>query len=1054
MLSISSIGSASGASNYYGKDDYYLSGEADSPGLSWGGEGAEKAGLSGTTNPNEFRQVLDGSHPAFNGGNQTAPDPKHRAGWDMTFSAPKTVSMLALVGGDKRLVDAHRQANMSAMKYAEKNFGMTRVRQGDGTIQPVRTGNLVIATTEHQTSRAGDPQLHSHNIVANKTWDAATSTWRAVESSNIYQHQKMLGLVYRAELAKNVMALGYDVVKDSKDGTFEIAGIDRKAVEVFSKRHMEIEARIEKLEKERGRSLTPAERDAVVLKDRPKKLDHPRAELEGMWKESAKQAGMNLDGVTAQARDQKQGVDVSPRTSGLVNDLASRLSEIIGKLTGKPTSTNDPYAVGANTRTDTVLSKAVSFGLRVLEQGSTVFSKHDVLYEAMKIAPAGVTAKNLERPLAALRADQRVQQADKRVLDGITTKTALQVERGIIGNIAAGKNSVEPIYTPAAATDALANAQSKEGSIKLDPSQQTAALHLLTSRDKYTGIQGSAGVGKTAMFKVVREAAPDVQFIGLAAQHDAAQVLFKGAGINSRTIESFLQNVERTATRTTPQALQKMKATYANVTLLVDESSMQSNAQMARLQSAIEVSGIKRTFFVGDERQLGSVEAGAPFSYALEKNLDHAKMDNIRRQKDPQLLAAVKDLAKGDVTPGVRKAGAFIQELGRSASEKDYAGRAHEAWKDLRSEGRDAAIIVPTNALRGAVSNEIRKTLINEGQLGKDAETRNVLRTVNLSSAELQNSKSYTEGHSLVFHRGDQKLGIKKDEAATIVGRDHRNNSLLVERKDGHKATISLDAFAAKGRQTFQVYKAGTLEVRQGEKLVWDRLSQTKKGGQLVRDFKVGQSFTVESKNDKEWVIRDEDGKQHTVPANDTALRHISHGYAETADRSQGKTYSDVIAVLGSNHGLAATASRLYVQMSRAAETFKLITNDTKSLVMRLNQQDGLNYVANRELADAVTNLEAVASADQKLQLDRAQDPEAKIMPEEGDKHALEQTGIEAPEPATEGKQQDVAEGSKDSQPHDQKASEPSREETATDKSQEREMAISEPAKSEPVHSL
>lgn len=1054
MLSISSIGSAAGASNYYGKDDYYLSGEADSPGLAWGGEGAQKAGLEGTTSPDEFRQVLDGSHPIFHDGKQTLPDPKHRAGWDMTFSAPKSVSMLALVGGDKRLVEAHRQANTVAMKYAEKNFGLTRVRQGDGTIQQVRTGNLVYATTEHQTSRAGDPQLHSHNIVANKTWDAATSTWRAVESSTIYQHQKMLGLVYRAELAKQVMRLGYDVVKDSKDGTFEIAGVDRKAVEVFSKRHMDIEARIEKLEKERGRALTPAERDAVVLKDRPKKLDHPRAQLEGMWKESAKQAGLKLDTLTEQAHEQKHGVDVSPRTSGLVNDLASRLTEIIGKLTGKAVPNNDPYSVGATTRLDNVLSKAVSFGVRVLEQGSTVFSKHDVIYEALKIAPAGVTAKHLDKPLEALTSDERLQKADKRVLDGITTKTALQIERDIIGNIAAGKQSVEPIFTPAAASDALTKAQASEGSIKLDPSQQSAALHLLTSRDKYTGIQGSAGVGKTAMFKVVKDAAPNERFVGLAAQHDAAQVLYKGAGIESRTIESFLQNVERTATRSTPQALQNMKDAYANVTLLVDESSMQSNAQMARLQSAIEVSGIKRTFFVGDERQLGSVEAGAPFSYALEKNLDHAKMDNIRRQKDPQLLAAVKDLAKGDVTPGVRKAGAFIEELGRSANEKSYAKAAHKEWASLRSEGKEAAVIVPTNALRGAVSAEIRKTLISERVLGSDPHQQGVLRSVNLTTAEMKESKSYQEGQKLVFHIGDKQTGIVKNEATTIVGRDHRNNSLQVVKEDGTRVPIDLNRMAAKDRPTFNVFTPGTLEVRQGEKLVWDRLSQIQKSGQLVRDFKVGQSFTVESKNDQQWVIRDEDGKQHTLPANDPALRHISHGYAETADRSQGKTYSDVIAVLGSNHGLAATASRLYVQMSRAAETFKLITNDTKSLVMRLNQQDGLNYVANRELADAVTNLEAVAAADNKLQMDRATDPEAKIAPDEGDKHALEQSAIEAPEPSPEGKQQDVWDGAKDSQGIDQKQTEVTRDEPVSEKSHDKEMAIAEPAKPEPVHSL
>ena len=116
MLSVSTIGSSSGAASYYGKDDYYVTGEADGPGLVWGGKGSAALGLNGKAEPKDFKEILDGSHPVFvdvkpeGSPSQPANEPKHKPGWDLTFSAPKSVSLAILVGGDKRLDIAHDKA--------------------------------------------------------------------------------------------------------------------------------------------------------------------------------------------------------------------------------------------------------------------------------------------------------------------------------------------------------------------------------------------------------------------------------------------------------------------------------------------------------------------------------------------------------------------------------------------------------------------------------------------------------------------------------------------------------------------------------------------------------------------------------------------------------------------------------------------------------------------------------------------------------------------------------------------------------------------------------
>ncbi|PSJ20548.1 conjugative relaxase, partial [Halomonas sp. ND22Bw] len=200
-------------------DDYYVTGEADTPGLEWGGKGAEKVGLTGKARPEDFKAVLEGKHEAFKDPERpdAQADGKHRAGWDLTFSAPKSVSLAILVGKDDRLDKAHDKAVNTAMAYAEKHFAITRVRD-QGKIKEVQTGNLLYAQTVHGTSRAGDPQRHTHVIVANATVEPSTGKVRALETLQMFKHSQLLGRIYRAELAKEAIGLGYDVVRDPKQG--------------------------------------------------------------------------------------------------------------------------------------------------------------------------------------------------------------------------------------------------------------------------------------------------------------------------------------------------------------------------------------------------------------------------------------------------------------------------------------------------------------------------------------------------------------------------------------------------------------------------------------------------------------------------------------------------------------------------------------------------------------------------------------------------------------------------------------------------------------------
>jgi conjugative relaxase-like TrwC/TraI family protein len=979
MLSVSTIGSSSGAASYYGKDDYYVTGEADGPGLEWGGKGSASLGLRGKAEPKDFKEILDGSHPVFvetkpeGSQSQPANEPKHKPGWDLTFSAPKSVSLAILVGGDQRLDIAHDKAVQKAMDYAEQHFAITRVRE-KGKVVEVKTGNLVYAKTVHGTSRSGDPQRHTHVVVANATVEPKSGKVRALESLQIFKHTKLIGRVYRAELAKEALALGYDIRHDAKTGAFELADFSKDQLRVFSKRREQIEAAKVVAEQKKGGPLTGGQRDALALKDRPSKLKTPRSDLVIRWEADAKANGLDAKALVATTQDKdRAGTDLSPKVHGTASDAKSRFIEAWRSLVGGQKVPADPYGYRwRNLSVDRDARSAVSYGLQVLDQQKAVFRRHEVIAKALEYGAAGLTSDRLERQIGLLEADGRVQKADGRLLGAITTKAALALEQGLVERVSAGKNQLPSILGPRMAAGKLAALQHRPGAIVLNDGQRAAAEKLLTSQDRFVGVQGFAGVGKTTMFKMVNHLAlhAGTEIRGLAPTHDASRALEAGAGIKSQTVESFLVGMERKLERSgqvksLAKALNQDRLEWKVRALLVDESSLLSNRQVERLMKVADGLTIGRVIFIGDERQLGSPEAGAPWRLMLNEGIDQARMTQIQRQKDPEIKRSVEHLAKGEPGRGLYALGSRNIEVGKNATDKGLAQAAFKAWVQSKDQGSEASIIVPTHSLRGELSTLIRAELTKRGELTGPDHNSNVLRQVRMTSAESWRASNYQEGQVLVFHAGVRDAGIQKGESLTIVGRDERNQRLILEGSDHRRAELDLGKQAASKRANgFQTYERHQIAVKDGERLVWERREDE-------RGFNTGERFTVTSVDRWGWTIIAADGQEHRLKTNDPALQFVSQGYSETADRAQGQTYPNVVAVLSSAHGEAANQARAYVQISRAAQSLTFVTNDTQLLAFKLSRQDGLNLIASDEVRatrDAGSELAGLALAMPKAQ--------------------------------------------------------------------------------------
>ena len=248
VASIGKIASPSQGMSYYERDGYYAKDDpAHTEASAWVGKDAEGLGLSSAVDPDAFKAMLEGKVPdgPHLGKRDMDGEIHHRPGRDVRLSAPKSVSLMALVGGDERLVASHDRAVTRTLGRVERNAVETRMQDKASGIM-VRAGRqkMVAATFRHDTSRNLDPQLHTHAVIANMV-QGGDGKCRTMVDDGLYAGKMAIGTIYRAELAEGLGDLGYGIAKTHPDGSFEIAGVSREVIKAFSTRRAEIEAAME-----------------------------------------------------------------------------------------------------------------------------------------------------------------------------------------------------------------------------------------------------------------------------------------------------------------------------------------------------------------------------------------------------------------------------------------------------------------------------------------------------------------------------------------------------------------------------------------------------------------------------------------------------------------------------------------------------------------------------------------------------------------------------------------------------------------------------------------
>ena len=900
VASIGVIASPSQGAAYFERDGYYAKDDpAHREASAWAGRGAEALGLSGPVDSAAFKAVLEGKVPDGPRLGKRGKDGEitHRPGRDVTLSAPKSVSLMAMVGGDKRITQAHDRAVAATLGWIEKNAILTRMQdRATGAMVHADGQKMVAATFRHDTSRNLDPQLHTHCVIANMV-QGEDSKWRTMVNDGLYRNKMAIGSIYRAELAQGLKGLGYGIGKSHADGRFEIEGVPREVIDAYSSRRAEIEAAM--AERGMGESKdSPHLADRAALLTRAAKHDVDKAALRRTWQRQAKALGFSAAKIRANARKAERG------------------------LLGPDLFAGPGWAAG----------DAAAWAVAHLAERQSVFGHADLLAATLAREPGAVTVDAAERAIAALERDGSLHAA--RGLDHgrhWTTDAALARESETIALMRAGQGAEKTVMRRWVAETKLHRGRLNEG-------QKEAVKTILASKDRVVAVQGYAGTGKTTMLKRLRALAASQGYrtVGLAPSASAAKTLANESGIQSETLQRYLARHDGIAQgRGTAAGLRKLRAANARTVLVVDESSLASSAQMRNLLRIATALRLPRVVLVGDEKQLGAVEAGKPFAQLRAAGMTTAVMEDILRQRDAELKAAVRASLTGDVK------GAFAK-LGDDIRQVEYGELGAETarhWLDLPPEQREATgVIAPTRALRDEINATIREGLVAEGAISGPARPGEKLVARDLTRAQMARASNYGVGDTVIFNRPYKTLGVDKGDERTVARLIHNGHAVILADAKGNETEWRPFAIAgAKGG--VEVYTSEAMELRRGDRV---RFTRNDPASGLTN----GETATVDAVGRDGVRFRLENGSLTTLRQHDPQLRHIDRAFAATVHAFQGRTVDRILAALPAGNPKLTDQRAFYVAISRARMRAELVTDDAHRLADQLQRATGERLAA------------------------------------------------------------------------------------------------------------
>jgi conjugative relaxase-like TrwC/TraI family protein len=880
MLTISKPLSASQARNYHAKEfasqqqNYWSRNQQGHS--EWQGRLASQWNLAGPVHDEHFARLAEGQHPqtgeqlirhqvsrTYEGKNgKEVTSVEHRAGWDATFSAPKSVSITALVGGDDRVRLVHRESVRAALSELER---FTQARIGN-VHAPETTGKFVAATFEHDTARPVDgyaaPQLHTHAVIFNVT-ERDNGQARALQPHEIFVSQRYVTAVYRSELALRLEKLGYELERGKHDQP-EIKGYTKEYLEASSPRREQIKDHL----REQGIDGAKAAQIAAHHTRDSKQL-LSQEEVLRRHRELAAQYGHQADRIVAQAREHGQ--------------IRVREPEMQAQ-------------------------RAVTWARDHVFERSAVQDRRSILESALARGMGETTypsiVQEFERRLKTGEFQEVAQGGADRQF---TTSAMVRMEREIIARMQEGNQRG---YGDPMLVSPQVRISAEDRHPELSASQRQAVDSILVSREKIVGLDGIAGAGKTTTLSVIREAAlaEGYRVEGFAPTSRATQKL-SDAGMETSTVQKYLARNDQPDTGN--------KRLY-----VLDESSMASTRQLHEFVQRLHPND--RVLLVGDRRQHESVEAGRPFAQLQDAGMKTIKLDEIVRQKDPELKQVVGLLARGEIREAVQN----LDRQGRVHEIPDHGDRVAAIAREYANAPERTLVVSPDNRSRMEINRRIHAELQDRGIVSNaEHHIRTLVPRQDLTGADRTWAERYEVGDVLRYSRASKETGIGKGAYAQVKTIDGVANRLTVQLRDGTERI-----YDPRRQQGVSVFREELRSFSQGDRIQFTAPSNDLK----VANRELGTVETIGG-----------DGRLHMRMDNGSAVEldpnchvHLDHGYAVTSHSSQGQTADRVLIHVDTELGAKdlLNSRMAYVAVSRGAHDAQVFTNNASALGQELSR--------------------------------------------------------------------------------------------------------------------
>lgn len=938
MLGISSISSASGTAEYFAKDNYYSSeqGHATSE---WFGKGAEDLGLTGSVNDKDLLNALEG-----NFGDQEKGKGKHNPGRDLTFSMPKSASILALIGGDTRITDAYMMAVKETLSYAEKNLIVTRQRGEGNKRQSVKTGNIVTALFPHDTSRLGDANAHIHALIMNGTKNE-DGKYVAINFKQLYNVRYELNQMAHERFRHFVHKLGYKTVDKDKGGHWDIVGVGQNVIDAMSKRRGQIEAVLSQIN-----DPSWNQRQTASYVTRPGKVIVDRSELMSKWKSEVKKQNFDAEKFVQNTKPANQ--------QSLWAELKERMSVLFASR---------HQSLARENLTIKNLTQVTGFVIRALSEKNTIFSRTQIVAEVSAITQGSFTFEQIDQNIENVQKkdDLQAYQEDKYAGEQFTTKTLIRTEEALIQAVKDGQGKVqlfnrtdlaeklvsettlsiiEKVEPKTEDKDKQASDPSQqEGYDKLSKSEQAALLRdaqtsseqyqdvdtgqkvalekILFSQDKIIGVQGFAGAGKTKMLETLNEMAKELnteqnsshEFIGLAPTIPATKEL-EGKVAESGTFQKFQFEMAKNP-HSGPSA--EMIEKYKGKSIVLDEGSMLSVTEMDSFIKNTQALGVEKVIIMGDTEQIQSLNAGAAFKLMQKVGMDTAIVDYLWRQKDPTIFKAVKHGIAKDIDKSFEELGNFI------SNHKDMTKAVAREYLSRLKQGREVEIITPANKTIDDITVHVRQMLKDENLISSVDHKVKTAKSLHLSENDKKVLSNYSVGDVVAFHKTLVNDKFRAGDNFKVTAINKETNVISLHNTDtGRTKKWLLDSSVK--QFPYDVVKEQHKSFSEGDKI---RFTENHKDSNIERH----DTGKITKIGDKMITVEDTKGNKHQFLKTSKQARSLTHNYATTVFANQGKSIKETLVAL-SGRAFSTTYENFYVAISRAVEYLHVFTDDKSQL--------------------------------------------------------------------------------------------------------------------------